>query len=178
MDQLLDIGLPTAIACLGVFFIVYVVDYVTDKVWTNVSKPWVRLVIKWTWTMWLPLWPIAIGAAGGMVKGVPLPEAVAALGPAPGLVSVIYGAFCGMISMGVVKAIKHALEKKGIDVKVPDLGEAKLRAKQEKVDKAAEKIKSAHGGRMPSDPPPKDESEKDGEEEEKDGEEKDESAKD
>lgn len=166
MDQILDIGLPTAIACLGVFFIVYVVDYITDKVWTNVSKPWVRLAIKWTWTMWLPLWPIAIGAAGGMMKGLPLPEAVAKLGPVPGLVSVIYGAFCGMISMGVVKAIKHALEKKGIDVKVPDLGEAKLRAKQEKVDKVAEKMKSEHGGRMPSDPPP--EADKPTEKDEKD----------
>lgn len=143
MDQILDITLPTAIACLGIFFIVYIVDFITDKIWASTSKPWIRSVIKWAWTIWLPLWPIAIGGAGGMMKGLPLPAAVVALGPAPGLVSVIYGAFCGMISMAVVKQIKAALEKKGIDVQIPDLGEAKLQAKQNKIDKAVAKKKDS-----------------------------------
>jgi len=154
MDQVLDIGLPTAIACLGIFFIIYIVDFVTDKVWTNVSRPWIRSAIKWTWTMWLPLWPIILGGAGGLISGLPLPEAVKGLGPVPGLSSVIYGAFCGMISTAVVKQIKVALEKKGIDVEVPDLGEAKLRAKQAKLERTAAKIKSDHGGKMPSEAPP------------------------
>lgn len=158
MDQILDITLPTAIACLGIFFIVYIIDFITDKIWTATSRPEVRAVIKWTWTMWLPLWPIFLGGAGGIISGLPLPESVKALGPAPGLVSVIYGAFCGLISMAVVKQIKVALEKKGIDVEIADLGEAKLKAKQDKMVKATDKMKAENGGKMPSEsPPPPDE---------------------
>lgn len=157
MDQIVDIGLPTAIACLGVFFIVLFVDYILNKIWTYTSKAWVRAVIKWTWTMWAPLWPIALGAGGGLVKGLPMPEAVAKLGHVPGLVSVIYGAFCGMISMAVVKQIKFALEKKGIDVSIPDLSLAKIQAKREQVDKSAAKLdQKKSDSKPPSDPPPSD----------------------
>lgn len=147
MDQLVAIGVPTGIACLGVFFIVMFVDFVTAKVWTLTSNKWVRGSIKWVWTMWLPLWPIAIGGLGGILKGMPLPDAVSSLGPYPGPVSVIYGAFCGMISMAVVKAIKHALEQKGIDVEIPDLSVAKLLASK---DKTASKLQ----GKKDSTPPP------------------------
>ena len=81
--------------------------------------------------MWLPLWPIVFGGLGGISKSMPLPEMIAKLGSQPGPVSIIYGAFCGMISMAVVKAIKHAAEQKGIDVEIPDLSVAKLVAKKD-----------------------------------------------
>jgi len=161
MEQLIDIGLPTAIASLGVFFVVLFVDYILNKIWTYTSKDWVRASIKWSWTIWAPLWPIAIGASGGFIKGLPMPEMVAKLGHVPGLVSVIYGAFCGMISMAVVKQIKFALEKKGIDVTVPDLSLAKIQAKRELVDKSAAKLGQKKSESKPppaSDPPPAEES--------------------
>lgn len=153
MDQLIDIGLPTLIACFAIFFIVYIFDYITDKIWANTKAPKVRAAIKWTWTMWLPIWPIIIGGIGGLIPGLPLPESIANLGPVPGFVSVVYGGFCGMISMALVKQVDVILEKKGIDIDIPDLGEAKLTAKQKKVEKVAEKIKSEHGGKMPSQMP-------------------------
>jgi len=140
MNQITDIGLPITIVCLGVFFIVLFVDYILNKIWTHTSRNWVRASIKWTWTMWAPLWPIALGAGSGMLKDLPIPEAVAKLGHVPGLVSIIYGAFCGMISTAVVKQVKFALEKKGIDISIPDLSLAKIQAKREHVNKSAAKL--------------------------------------
>ena len=141
MDQITDIVLPTTIACFGVFFIVFIIDYVTNQIWVNNEDPRVRAVIKWTWTVWTPLWPVFIGGFGGLIEELPVPGMIKALGPTPGLVSVIYGAFCGLISLAVVKQVKHALEQKGIDVKLPTLSEAKVDAKMRRAEKKLVKIK-------------------------------------
>jgi hypothetical protein len=80
--------------------------------------------------MWLPLWPIAIGAMGvRYIPSIPIPDMILKLAPEPSITWAIYGAFCGLISTAVVKGIKQALEKKGIDLEMPDLKEAKLAVK-------------------------------------------------
>ena len=61
MDQLTNIGLHTAIICLGIYFIIYIARYVATKVWISTSNKWVRGSIKWVGTMWLPIWPLLIG---------------------------------------------------------------------------------------------------------------------
>lgn len=131
MDQIVDITLPTALICLGVYFVVLFFQYVARKVWASTKNKTVRWAIKWVGTMWLPLWPIAIGAAGArFVPSIPMPKMILELSPDRGITWTIYGAFCGLISVAVVKAIKQLLEKKGIDLEMPDLAEAKLAAKE------------------------------------------------
>ena len=135
MEQIIEISLPTAIICFGVFFIVLFIDFILAKIWMNTNNTNIRSTIKWVWTMWLPLWPIVLGIGVIFINGIPMPIEIAELGPVPGPSSIIYGAFCGLIAMAVVKAIKHALEKKGIDITIPDLDEAKLLARQDLVSK-------------------------------------------
>ena len=144
MEQLLDIGIPTAIICLGIYFVIYIAQYVATKVWVATDNKWVRGTIKWVGTMWLPIWPLAIGwFMLHFVDGIPVPDIITELlGEHPNSpVLGIYGMFCGMISTGVVKATRTALEKKGIDVTMDDPHEAAVVAKQARVDKKAEKIK-------------------------------------
>ena len=143
MDQLTDIGLHTAIICLGIFFVVYIARYVASRVWTATANKWVRGTIKWVGTMWLGIWPLIIGwFMLHFVSGIPVPDMIKDLvGSHPhSPVLGIYGMFCGMISAGVVKSINSALEKKGIDVTLDDPKEAALAAKQAHVDKKAAKI--------------------------------------
>lgn len=128
MDQIVNIAVPTAVVCLGIFFVILFIDFILARIWSITSNVKIRETIKWVWTMWLPLWPIALGAVEGTMKSMPLPDMIAKLGSDPGPVSVTYGAFCGLISMAVVKAIKHALEQKGIDVDIPDLSMARMDA--------------------------------------------------
>ena len=148
MEQIIEISLPTAIVCFGVFFIVLFIDFILAKIWTNTNKVKVRSIIKWAWTMWIPLWPIVIGAGSSFIKGIPMPIEILKFGSVPGPASVIYGAFCGLISMAVVKAVKHALEKKGIDINIPDLNDAKLVARRNSVSK---KLKESNSFNKQSD---------------------------
>lgn len=125
MEQLTDVGLSTGLICLGIYFVVLFFQYVARKIWAATSNKIVRGVIKWVGSMWLPLWPIAIGAvAVRFIPSIPLPKMITGIAPEPGVAWTIYGAFCGMICMAVVKGIKHYLEKKGINIAVPDLAEA------------------------------------------------------
>lgn len=146
MDQIIDITVPTAIACLGVFFIMMIIEAITNQIWVSSDNSKVRAVIKWVWTVWTPIWPVVIGGAGGFIKDLPMPEMIKALGPTPGLTSVIYGAFCGMISLAVVKQIKYALEQKGIDVTLPTLPEAKSEAKEKRIEMKRERRRSHMSG--------------------------------
>ena len=148
MEQLTDISLSTAIICLGIYFVVLIARYVAAKVWTATSNKWVRGAIKWVGTMWLPIWPIIIGwLILHFVDGIPLPEAIKNLvGDHPhSPVLGIYGMFCGMICMAVVKWIKDILAKKGIDVTIHDPAEAVLEADRKVMEKKAEKIKNGNG---------------------------------
>ena len=58
--------------------------------------------------------------------------------------------------MAVVKQIKFALEKKGIDVTVPDLSLAKVQAKRQIVEKSAAKLDQKKPSESASVPPPSD----------------------
>ena len=150
MEQLTDIGLSTGILCLGIYFVILIFQYVASKVWIATANKWVRGTIKWVGTMWLPIWPIIIGwFMLHFVDGLPLPEAIKNLvGDHPhSPVLGIYGAFCGMISAAVVKGIKNALKKKGIDVSIHDPAEAKLKAEQKAMDKKIEKIENGKNGK-------------------------------
>lgn len=130
MDQITDIGLPTTLICLGIYFVVLFFQYVARRVWAATPNKIVRGIIKWVGTMWLPLWPIALGAVGvRFIPNIPMPKMILDLAPEPGVTWTIYGAFCGMICMAVVKGIKQYLEKKGIDLEMPDLKQAKLAVK-------------------------------------------------
>lgn len=149
MNQLTDIGLHTAIICLGIYFIIYIARYVATKVWIATANKYVRGSIKWVGTMWLPIWPLAIGwFMLHFVSGIPVPDMILDLvGDHPhSPVLGIYGMFCGMISTGVVKAVNSALEKKGIDVTLDDPKEAALAAKQARVDETAAKIEEKKNG--------------------------------
>ena len=130
MEQITDISLSTSLICLGIYFVVLFFQYGAGKVWAAASNKIVRGIIKWVGTMWLPLWPIVIGAAGvRLIPSIPMPKMITDIAPEPGVTWTIYGAFCGMICMAVVKGIKQALEKKGIDLNIPDLQKAKLAVK-------------------------------------------------
>jgi hypothetical protein len=140
MEQITDIGLPAAIICLGVYFIILFFQYIARKVWAATPNKIVRGVIKWVGTMWLPLWPIIIGTMlVRYVPSIPIPKLITDLSPERGITWSIYGAFCGMISMAVVKAIKQLLEKKGINLEISDLKEAKLAVKNGNDKKEAPK---------------------------------------
>lgn len=161
MGQLTDIGLSTAIICLGVYFIVFLARYIATKAWIATKNKWVRGTIKWVGSMWLTIWPIIIGwFMLHFVSGIPVPEMIQNLvGDHPhSPVLGIYGAFCGMISGAVVKAVKKVLEKKGIDVTLDDPAEAALAAKQACVDKTAEKINDKDGKEEKAETPPEEES--------------------
>lgn len=155
MEQLTDIGLHTAIICLGIYFVVHIARTVASKVWIATKNKWVRGTIKWAGTMWLPLWPLIVGwFMLHFVGGIPVPDMIKDLvGDHPhSPVLGIYGMFCGMISTGVVKAVNSALEKRGIDVTLDDPKEAALVAKQAHVDKKAAKIEEKRKSDVP--PPP------------------------
>ena len=130
MEQITDITLATSLICLGIYFVVLFFQYVAGKVWAATPNKFVRGTIKWVGTMWLPLWPIILGGAGvRLIPGIPMPKMITDIAPEPGITWTIYGAFCGMICMAVVKGIKQALEKKGINLEIPDLKKAKLAVK-------------------------------------------------
>lgn len=122
MEQITDIWLSTAIICLGVYFVILFFQYAAQKAWVILPNKIVRGIIKWVGSMWLPLWPIMIGSVGvRYIPNIPLPKMILNLAPNPGITWTIYGAFCGFICTAVVKGIKHALEKKGIDLSASDL---------------------------------------------------------
>jgi hypothetical protein len=167
MKQLTDISLSTAVICLGIYFIVVIARFVASKVWAATDNKWVRGTIKWVGTMWIPIWPIIIGSLMvRYVDGIPIPDAIKELvGDHPrSPVLGIYGAFCGLISMAVVKQVKDALAKKGIDVSIADPVLATLDAEKKLMDKRAEKAKNG----KKSDPPKSDPDQDDNKEDEDD----------
>jgi hypothetical protein len=185
MDQITDVGIGTAIICLGIYFVILFFQYVARRVWAATPNKIVRGIIKWVGTMWLPLWPIALGAVGvRYIPNIPVPDMIKNLSPEPGITWTIYGAFCGMICMAVVKGIKQALEKKGISLDMPDLKQAKLAlrndddksdvAEEEESEEKSDSEKPKKGMKRirksdKPEPEPEDEDDEDDDEEEESG---------
>lgn len=150
MEAFTDVGVAMTVVCVGIYLAVWLLTYISDKIWSSTENKIVRGTIKWTIIVWLPLWPSAIGIMLGLwVKSVPLPEVITKLGDVPSFPSVVYLAFCGAIAGAVVKQLNKLAEAKGLDINLPDLKLAKHEAKVGKQKVVAEKLAKKLGGSAP-----------------------------
>jgi hypothetical protein len=119
MKDFVDITMSfqTVILCVTAFMVVTIGRIIGSRLHKSGNKK-VQMVVTWVGTMWLPLWPLIIGALLTMTPGMPLHPKLAEYGAFP---KMMFGAFCGMISTGVIAQVHHMLSKLGVDVNIPGI---------------------------------------------------------
>jgi len=109
------LSFQTAILCVTAFMAVTIGRMVGIRL-SKLHNKKIDLFVKWFGTMWLPLWPLVIGSLLTINQGVHLHPKLAELGLFPRM---MFGAFCGMISTGIITQIQHMLAKLGVDINIP-----------------------------------------------------------